>query len=62
MTEHQYFIYVLRPSRPEMLSEGLTEREAAVVAEHYHYILALPAGSTWLAGRPIMTNLLLGWC
>ncbi|MBK7673256.1 MAG: ATP-binding cassette domain-containing protein [bacterium] len=46
------FAYVLRPSRPKMLTEGPTEGEARLVGEHFAYLQGLlAAGSLRLAGR-----------
>ncbi|MBK7673021.1 MAG: ATP-binding cassette domain-containing protein [bacterium] len=46
------FAYVLRPSRPKMLTEGPTENEARLVGEHFAYLQGLlAAGSLRLAGR-----------
>ncbi|MBK8164391.1 MAG: hypothetical protein IPK64_00350 [bacterium] len=46
------FAYVLRPTRPQMLTEGPTEDEARVVGEHFAYLQGLlAAGSLKLAGR-----------
>ncbi|RTR33731.1 YciI family protein [Shewanella atlantica] len=47
------FIYQLRPTRVEMLSEGPDEQEALAIEEHFHYLqrlnedkLVLMAGRT----------------
>jgi uncharacterized protein YciI len=48
---HQ-FLYLIRPTRPAMLSAGPTEREASVVAEHFRYLQKLEAqGVLLMAGR-----------
>lgn len=46
------FAYVLRPTRPQMLTDGPTDDEARVVGEHFAYLQGLlAAGSLKLAGR-----------
>jgi len=53
----EQFIYQLRPTRMEMLSEGPTEREAAVVAEHFAYLQDLLGQQVvLLAGRTRTTD------
>jgi uncharacterized protein len=48
----QQFLYRIRPTRPRMLTEGLTEPESAVVAEHFEYLQKLIAdGVLLMAGR-----------
>jgi len=48
------FIYVIRPTRPAMIDAGPTEREAAVVAEHFRYLERLAGdGVVRLAGRTL---------
>lgn len=51
------FVYVLRPTRPAMLTQGPTERERAVVAEHFNYLKSLcEQGTVVLAGRTITND------
>lgn len=46
------FIYLVRPSRPAMLVEGLTAAEEAAVGAHFDYLKGLAdAGVVLLAGR-----------
>jgi uncharacterized protein len=48
----QQFLYLIFPTRPTMLTEGLTPIESAVMAEHFAYLQRLLAeGSLILAGR-----------
>jgi uncharacterized protein YciI len=48
------WLYRLRPARPEMLTEGLTEREAAVVQDHFHYLTRLTSeGTVVIFGRTL---------
>lgn len=41
MPELQEFIFVIRPTRLEMLTEGPTEREAGIIGEHFGYLKGL---------------------
>jgi uncharacterized protein len=51
MTQQQ-FIYVLRPARPEMITEGFTPEEAATQARHVAYLKDLAArGRVVICGR-----------
>lgn len=46
------FAYVLRPTRPKMLTDGPTDDEARLVGDHFAYLQGLhAAGSLKLAGR-----------
>ncbi len=46
------FLYRLQPTRLEMLRDGPTDREAAIVAEHFAYLQGLcQSGTVLLAGR-----------
>lgn len=46
------FAYVLRPTRPKMLTDGPTDDEARLVGDHFTYLQGLlAAGSLKLAGR-----------
>jgi uncharacterized protein YciI len=52
MTDTPQFIYVIRPTRPEMLTEGPTPEEQATVADHFAYLQELTErGVVVLAGR-----------
>ena len=47
-----HFLYRIQPTRPEMLTEGLTEHESALVSEHFAYLQGLVArGTVLMAGR-----------
>lgn len=51
------FIYRLQPTRPAMLAEGPTEREARIVDEHFDYLKQLTAaGQVFLAGRTLTVD------
>lgn len=41
MSECKEFLYVLRPTRLEMLTEGATHEEARIVSEHFNYLKEL---------------------
>jgi uncharacterized protein len=46
------YLIVLRPTRVGMVKEGPTEREAAIVGQHFEYLQAhARAGKVRLAGR-----------
>ena len=48
----QQYIYRIQPTRPSMLVQGPTAREAEVVSEHFAYLEALlDAGTVLMAGR-----------
>jgi uncharacterized protein YciI len=50
-TRSQY-LYVLRPARPAMLTDGPTEAERAAVGEHFSYLTQLAQrGDVVLFGR-----------
>jgi uncharacterized protein YciI len=52
MAGQKQFIYVLKVTRLGQLTQGPTEQEAAVVAEHYAYLKDLAArGVAILVGR-----------
>jgi uncharacterized protein YciI len=51
------FLYRIRPTRPEMLSEGPTPQESEVVEAHFVYLKDLAArGVVHLAGRTLTTD------
>ena len=48
------FLYRIQPARLGMLTEGPTEREAAIVNEHFEYLQKLVAeGVVFMAGRTL---------
>src|SRR5664279_4418615 len=51
------FLYRIQPARQEMLTEGPTQREAAIVNEHFEYLQKLIAeGVVFMAGRTLNTD------
>lgn len=44
----QHFLYVLRVTRLEQLTQGPTEREAEIVSQHVDYLMALAESGTML--------------
>ena len=53
----EQFLYQLTPLRPDMLSEGLTDRENEVIESHFAYLSDLKdKGVVKLAGRTINTD------
>lgn len=51
------FIYIIRPTRIGMLSEGPTEREAEVIERHAAYLQRLcDEGEVLLAGRTLVED------
>ena len=51
------FIYVIKPVRPDMLADGPTEAEAAVVQDHFGYLSRLTdEGVVKMAGRTDTTG------
>ena len=52
MNEQHEFLYKIQPTRPEMLTEGPTDRESELVAQHFDYLKGLlERGILILAGR-----------
>ena len=52
MSASQPFLYVIRPTRPAMLVEGLDARESAIVEEHFAWLQRQQAqGVVRMAGR-----------
>ena len=48
------YLYVVRPTRPEMLSDGMTEAEQNTVAAHFDYLQELAdRGVVRIAGRTL---------
>jgi uncharacterized protein len=53
----QQFLYRIQPTRPAMLTEGLTEREDAIIGEHFAYLSRLvDDGRVFMAGRTLETD------
>ena len=51
------YLYRIRPTRPAMLVEGPTEREAAIVGAHFIYLSRLvDEGVVLMAGRTLNTD------
>ena len=49
-----HFLYRLQPVRLEMITDGPTDREAAIVGEHFKYLQQLLAeGTVLMAGRTL---------
>ncbi len=52
MSDIKQYLYVIRPTRPGMLSSGSTPEEEAIVAEHFAYLQGLvEQGVVILVGR-----------
>jgi uncharacterized protein YciI len=57
MAEPNQYLYKVQPARPEMLGDGATPEEEAIVDEHYEYIKDLLAqGVLILAGRTLNSD------
>ena len=57
MPEPAHYLYMLRPTRADMLATGLTAAEAEVVGRHAVYLRDLrDAGTLVLAGRTLTTQ------
>lgn len=41
MAEPKHYLYRIQPTRPAMLTEGLTAEERAIMAEHFSYLQRL---------------------
>ena len=55
--ERRQFLYQIQPTRPEMLQEGLTEREAEIMGRHFAYLKSnMEQGVLILAGRTLNTD------
>lgn len=53
----EQFLYTLIPIRPDMLSEGMTDKENAVIGTHFAYLSGLKdQGVVKLAGRTTNTD------
>ena len=57
MNETRQYLYQIRPTRIEMLSDGPTKEEAEIVSAHFNYLEALhEQGILILAGRTLNTD------
>jgi uncharacterized protein len=57
MNPANQFLYMIRPTRAAMLSEGLTPGEDAIVSEHFEYLKNLTErGIVALAGRTLSAD------
>ncbi len=57
MDDVRFFVYRLRPARPEILSVGPTPEEAAVISEHFNYLKRLfEQGIVLHMGRTLTTD------
>ncbi|MFL5801850.1 MAG: YciI family protein [Roseiflexaceae bacterium] len=57
MSDITHYLYRIQPTRSAMLSEGPTEAEAAIVAQHFGYLKGLAEqGVVVLAGRTLNTD------
>lgn len=53
----EQFLYRIKPARPEMLTDGPTDRETAIINEHFAYLEALVTqGIVIIAGRTLVTD------
>src|SRR5439155_7732983 len=57
MSETKQYTYIIQPTRPAMLVEGLTPQEAEIRAQHFAYPQHLTAqGVMILVGRTLTTD------
>ena len=57
MTDELQFLYMIRPTRLEMLTEGPTNEEERIISEHFQYLKDLTEqGVLILAGRTQNTD------
>ena len=57
MSELQQYLYLIQPTRVEMLSDSPTPQEAEIVSQHFSYLEALTErGVVILAGRTLNTD------
>jgi hypothetical protein len=62
MSATQQFLYRIQPTRPEMLIDGLTSEEEAIVEQHFAYLQdLLGQGILLLAGRTAEHRSLQFW-
>ena len=57
MSDASQYLYKIQPTRPEMLSEGSTDEESEIIAQHYNYLKnLLDEGVLVMAGRTLNTD------
>lgn len=57
MAEPKHYLYRIQPTRPAMLTEGLTAEERAIMTEHFSYLQRLTEqGVMILVGRTQTTG------
>lgn len=57
MADPHHYLWLLRPSRPQMLKEGFTPQEANAVEAHFGYLKHLTElGHLVLAGRTVPSD------
>lgn len=57
MSKVAQYLYMIQPARTEMLSDGPTLEEEAIVSEHFAYLQGLThEGTVILAGRTLNTD------
>lgn len=57
MPPDSQYIYRIRPTRPSMLSEGLTAEEESIISEHFTYLQRLTQeGIVLVCGRTMTTD------
>jgi len=54
MTDTTHFLYLIRPTRPAMLTDGPTSEEEEIITRHFSYVRELAErGVVVMAGRTI---------
>ena len=57
MSDVTQYLYKIQPTRPEMLTDGPTPEEEAIVSDHFAYLKGLTEqGIVILAGRTLNTD------
>lgn len=57
MENREQFIYIIKPSRLEMLVDGGTAEEAAIIGQHFNYLQNLTEeGTAVIVGRTLTTG------
>lgn len=57
MADTNRYLYMIQPTRPEMLTEGATSEESEIVSQHFNYLKNLTEqGTVILAGRTLNTD------
>ncbi|MFT5195302.1 MAG: hypothetical protein ACI85U_002322 [Candidatus Promineifilaceae bacterium] len=57
MSNKQLYLYKIEPTRPEMLTDGGTQEENAVMGEHFEYLKQKTEdGAIFLAGPSFRTD------